>query len=99
MTGRISNTDLFLRALLIAAENVITRWQTEELPVAVRALEQICKQARCLLCRAINEAGDRQSGFIRRGFVSRDMFTPHLILSPVPPKRSALKDHPIVFGF
>ena len=46
MTGRISNTDLFLRALLIAAENVITRWQTEELPVAVRALEQICKQAR-----------------------------------------------------
>ena len=46
MTGRISNTDLFLRALLIAAENVVARWQTEELPVAVRALEQICKQAR-----------------------------------------------------
>ena len=46
MTGRISNTDLFLRALLIAAENVVARWQTEELPVAVRTLEQICKQAR-----------------------------------------------------
>ena len=46
MTGPIPNTDLFLRALLIAAENVITRWQTEELQVAVRTLEQICKQAR-----------------------------------------------------
>ena len=46
MTGRISNTDLFLRALLIAAENVVARWQTEDLPIAVRTLEQICKQAR-----------------------------------------------------
>ncbi len=46
MTGRISNTDLFLRALIVAAENVIARWQTEELPVAMRSLEQICKQAK-----------------------------------------------------